>query len=131
MRNKLIVDEYFHIKGFNDIYALGDCCETEDTLYPATGQVAQQEGKYLGKLLNKLAKNKKIKPFDFHNFGMLAYIGSNKALADIPQYKGSGFMTFLFWRSVYLTKLISLKNKILVLFDWLKNLVFGRDVSNF
>jgi NADH:ubiquinone reductase (non-electrogenic) len=62
---------------------------------------------------------------------MLAYIGSHKALANTSHYKGSGFTAWLFWRSVYITKLVSLKNKILVLFDWFKTFVFGRDVSNF
>ena len=62
---------------------------------------------------------------------MLAYIGSHKALANIRQYKGGGFTAWLFWRSVYITKLVSLKNKVLVLFDWFKTFVFGRDVSNF
>jgi NADH:ubiquinone reductase (non-electrogenic) len=130
-KNKIIVDKFLKIKGHEDSYALGDCSENESQIYPATGQVAQQEGYYLGKSLNKLAKQKNVKPFVFRNFGMLAYVGSKKALADIPQYKGTGFATFIFWRSVYLTKLVSLKNKILVLFDWFKNFVFGRDVSNF
>ena len=96
---------------------------------PVTAQVAQQEGLYLAKAFNNQGKN--VKEFSFRNLGMLAYIGSRKALADLPQYKGSGFATFLFWRSAYLTKLVSLKNKILVIFDWFKAFVFGRDVSNF
>jgi NADH:ubiquinone reductase (non-electrogenic) len=62
---------------------------------------------------------------------MLAYIGDKKALADMQNYKGSGFAEFIFWRSVYFTKLVSIKNKILVLFDWFKTFAFGRDVSNF
>jgi NADH:ubiquinone reductase (non-electrogenic) len=130
-KKKIIVDKYFKIKDFENLYAIGDCCECEDTIYPVIAQVAQQEGKFLGKLLNNVSRGNDSKPFNFHNFGMLAYIGSGKALADIPQYKGSGFTTFLFWRSVYFTKLVSLKNKILVLFDWLKKIIFGRDVSNF
>jgi len=130
-RDKIIVDGFFHVKGYDDLYAVGDCCEYENEMYPATAQVAQQEGRYLAGALNRLAKNKNVKPFKFKNLGMLAYVGGNKALADTPQYKGSGFTTFLFWRSVYLTKLVSLKNKILVLFDWFKNFIFGRDVSNF
>lgn len=130
-REKILVDDYFRVKGYNNVYALGDCSEHESLPYPVTAQVAQQEGKYLSKALNKSAKGKPVKPFSFHNFGMLAYIGNRKALADTPQYKSSGFMTFLFWRSAYLTKLVSLKNKILVLFDWTKNILFGRDVSNF
>jgi len=60
---------------------------------------------------------------------MLAYVGGNKALADLPYTKTSGFSTWLFWRSAYLTRLVSLKNKILVLFDWIKTGLFGRDIS--
>lgn len=130
-RNKIVVDGYFHVKGFENIYAVGDCCEYENEIYPVTAQVAQQEGWYIARILNRMANNKRVKPFKFKNLGMLAYVGGNRALADTPQYKGSGFTTFLFWRSVYLTKLVSLKNKILVLFDWFKNFIFGRDVSNF
>jgi NADH:ubiquinone reductase (non-electrogenic) len=130
-RNKIITDDYLRVKGYDNIYAFGDCIETEGKPRPVTAQVAQQEGKYLGKALSKIAEGKKVKPFVFKDLGMLAYIGSRKALADTPKFKGSGFTTFLFWRSVYLTKLVSLKNKILVLFDWTKNILFGRDVSNF
>ncbi|MGH2576106.1 MAG: FAD-dependent oxidoreductase [Ignavibacteria bacterium] len=130
-RNKIVVDKFLKVKEYSDIYAIGDCAETETEPYPATAQVAQQEGKYLGKTLNRLEKSKKIKQFSFRNLGMLAYIGGHKALADTPQFKSTGFKTYVFWRSVYITKLVSLKNKILVLFDWFKTFVFGRDVSNF
>jgi len=129
--NKIIVDNYLRVNGSKNIYALGDCSEYTENPFPVTAQVAQQQGNYIGKTLNKIAKNKQIKPFKFRDFGMLAYIGSHKALANTPQYKGSGFTTWLFWRSVYITKLVSLKNKMLVLFDWFKTFLFGRDVSNF
>ena len=62
---------------------------------------------------------------------MLAYIGGNRALADMPSVKWSGYIAWLFWRSVYLTRLVSVKNKMLVLFDWLKTMFFGRDISRF
>ena len=130
-RNKLVIDHYLKVMGTENIYALGDCTEIPDEPFPVTAQVAQRQGKYLGKSLNKLAKGKDIKPFKYKDLGMLAYIGSHKALANTTQYKGSGFATWIFWRSVYITKLVSLKNKILVLFDWFKTFVFGRDVSNF
>ena len=129
--NKIRIDNYLKVNGEENIYSLGDCAEYEPSPFPATAQVAQQQGRYLGKALNKIAKNKAPKPFKFRDFGMLAYVGSHKALANTPQFKGSGFSTWLFWRSVYITKLVSTKNKLLVLFDWFKNFLFGRDVSNF
>ncbi len=129
--SRLVTDEYFHLKNFENIYAIGDCATIEGQNLPATSQVAQQEGKYLAHSLNALAHNKSVEKFSYHHRGMLAYVGSNKALADLPQVKGKGFSTWLFWRSAYLTKLVSLKNKILVVFDWMKAAVFGRDISRF
>jgi NADH:ubiquinone reductase (non-electrogenic) len=130
-RGKIITDQYFRIPGYDDIFAIGDCSEIKDTPLPATAQVAQSEGYFLGKFLNRKAKGKESKPFRFKDLGMMAYIGSNKALADTPQFKGSGFNTWLFWRSAYLTKLVGLRNKIHVLFDWIMTSIFGRDLSNF
>lgn len=129
--SRLITDEFFHVKGFTHIYSLGDCATIEGKVLPATSQVAQQEGRYLAKSLNASAKEKPVVPFIYHHQGMLAYIGSNRALADLPQLKGRGFSTWIFWRSAYLTKLVSWKNKILVVFDWLKTFIFGRDASRF
>lgn len=130
-RQKVIIDHYLKVKGEESIYSIGDCAEIPDEPYPVTAQTAQRQGKYLGKSLNKIAGGKDVRPFKYKDLGMLAYIGSHKALANTNQYKGSGFVTWLFWRSVYITKLVSFKNKMLVLFDWFKTFVFGRDVSNF
>jgi NADH:ubiquinone reductase (non-electrogenic) len=128
---RILTNRYFQVKGFSNIFAIGDCATGEEQDYPATAQVAMQAGKYLGRYFNRLSKDKTQKPFVYKHLGMLAYIGSNRALADLPHIKGKGFSTWLFWRSAYVTKLVSLKNKILVLFDWLKTFFFGRDVSNF
>jgi NADH:ubiquinone reductase (non-electrogenic) len=129
--SRLITDPFFHLKGHTNIYSLGDCATIEGNVLPATSQVAQQEGYYLARSLNKLAKGRTVEPFIYHHQGMLAYIGSNRALADLPQVKGRGFSTWIFWRSAYLTKLVSWKNKVLVVFDWMKAFVFGRDSSRF
>ena len=129
--SRIIVDNFLRVKGFTNIYAVGDCATTEDINLPATSQVAQQEGKYLARALNRVAEGKSITPFRYRHLGMLAYVGSNRALADLAKVKGRGFSAWLFWRSTYLTKLLSWKNKILVVFDWLKTLLFGRDISRF
>ncbi|MBI2340574.1 MAG: FAD-dependent oxidoreductase [Deltaproteobacteria bacterium] len=128
---RLLVDSFLCLKGCSNIYAMGDCATVEKLEFPPTAQVAQQEGKYLAKMFNRMAKGKTVKSFRYHHFGMLAYIGGKKALADLPEVKGRGFATYLFWRSAYLTRLVSLKNKILVLFDWFKTRAFGRDISRF
>ena len=128
-QGKLVTDNFFRVKSHQNIFAIGDCAGIENKNLPATAQVAQQQGVYLAKYFNEGMKQ--TDEFEFKSLGMLAYVGDNKALADTSQYKGTGFKTFILWRSAYLTKLVSLKNKVLVIFDWIKTFIFGRDISNF
>jgi len=130
-RGRLIVDEHLRIPGKEGAYALGDCAAVGEPPLPATAQVAQQQGKYLADALASVRENAYVEPFRFKATGMLAYIGGGQALADLPQVKWSGRWAWLFWRSVYLTKLVSPANKVKVLFDWVKARLFGRDLSRF
>jgi NADH:ubiquinone reductase (non-electrogenic) len=71
-----------------------------------------------------------LPPFSYASMGMLAYIGNDRAIADLPGgIKLGGIMTFYFWRSAYLSNLFSWRNKILVAGDWMKRTVFGRDIG--
>ncbi|CEM16721.1 unnamed protein product [Vitrella brassicaformis CCMP3155] len=84
-------------------------------------------------LLRTLGK-READPFRFFNYGMLAYLGNDKGLAhiqanDLDLIKASGQAGFYLWRSVYFVKQVSLRNRVLVLFDWMKSRMFGRDLS--
>lgn len=75
------------------------------------------------------------RPFEFLSLGIMAYVGGNAAVleSDVADLdvQLSGSFAFLLWRSVYITKQVSLRNRVLILFDWLKARVFGRDLSQF
>ena len=129
--SRIIVDEYLRIDETSRLFALGDCSSVMGREFPATAQVAQQQGKYLSSALKRYVRAETVEPFRYRSYGMLAYIGTGKALADLDRFKGRGFAAWIFWRSVYLTRLVSLKNKILVIFDWIKTFLFGRDISRF
>jgi NADH:ubiquinone reductase (non-electrogenic) len=128
---RLRVDESLRVQGAEGIYAMGDCAVVEGKGYPATAQVAEQQGRYLARAFRRRAGGREDGNFRYKHQGMLAYVGGNRALADLSKIKGRGFSTFLFWRSAYLTKLVSMRNRILVLFDWVKTEIFGRDISRF
>ena len=131
-RGRIVVDDLLRLPGREDAFAMGDCAAVGETAtLPATAQVAQQQGKYLARALERGRQGRPVKPFRFRAQGMLAYIGGGQALADLPQVKWSGRGAWLFWRSVYITKLVSPANKIKVLFDWIKARLFGRDLSRF
>lgn len=131
VRGRLQVDEFLRVPGHTGVYAVGDCASCATPPLPATAQVAQKQGKYLAVEFKRRARGKAPRPFSFRSFGMLAYVGSGHALADLDQVQWSGRGAWLFWRSVYLTKLVSFPNKVKVLSDWIKNGLFGRDMSRF
>ena len=154
----LLVDDRLLVDGTNNIYALGDCTFTK---YAPTAQVAFQEGIFLGKhfeelheidtlkyklehpdpkdnverLTKKLNRlQAKLPIFHYNHQGALAYIGSERAVADLvwgdwSNVSTGGTITFLFWRSAYIYMCLSIKNQILVCMDWLKVSMFGRDCS--
>ncbi|RPA77949.1 FAD/NAD(P)-binding domain-containing protein [Ascobolus immersus RN42] len=91
--------------------------------------------KTLAKKDRELKKFAKISSFEYTHQGSLAYIGMDRAVADVSLWGGNvasaGGLTFLFWRSAYLSMVFSTRNRVLVIMDWLKVKVFGRDVSRF
>ncbi|EIE84759.1 hypothetical protein RO3G_09469 [Rhizopus delemar RA 99-880] len=156
VRRGLVVDDWLRMSGTQDIYALGDCTATK---YAPTAQVAAQQGKYLARVfaqlhatehyeaeienaateeekakkLRKLQKAQDIKPFHYSHQGSLCYIGSDKAIADLPLGPGNlasgGVATFAFWRSAYISNIFSARNRWLVITDWTKKTFWGRDIS--
>jgi len=77
------------------------------------------------------------RPFEFLSLGIMAYVGNDMALTQIEagsadlSVKLYGRLAFLLWRSVYITKQVSFRNRVLILFDWVKTRMFGRDTSLF
>ncbi|SNX85333.1 probable NADH dehydrogenase (ubiquinone), 64 kD subunit, mitochondrial [Melanopsichium pennsylvanicum] len=121
------------------------------TALPATAQVAAQQGHYLGNKLNKLAARRDdggdmhphtedqvwdvddevYKPFKYTNLGSLAYIG-NAAAFDLPIPGGSfagGLIAMYAWRSFYLSESVSMRTRALLLGDYVKRGIWGRDLS--
>ncbi|KAF4121243.1 NADH dehydrogenase [Geosmithia morbida] len=112
-----------------DVYAIGDCSVIEDSRLPPTAQVANQQAIYLGKRLNK-GDHDEV-PFRFRNLGVMAYIGGWRAIHQSSADELAGRAAWVLWRTAYLTRSMSLRNKILVPVYWCINWLFGRDISRF
>ena len=136
-RGQIITDDYMRVKGYKDgsIFAIGDCADIENNSLPCTAQVAERQGRYLAKLMNSCQTLNcdidSAEPFKFRSMGMLAYIGRYQALTDIPNMKLQGVPSWFLWRSAYLTRLGSWRLRMQVPIDWLKTLIYGRDISRF
>lgn len=126
---RIPVDGHLRVPALESVWAVGDCAAAGAPPMPATAQVAQRQGAYLARSFRRERRGRAVAPFDHRSLGMLAYIGAGRALADLPGVKWSGRAAWWLWKSVYFTKLVSLANKIKVLFDWVKARLLGRDLS--
>ncbi|KAI7835537.1 hypothetical protein COHA_010565 [Chlorella ohadii] len=119
------------------IYALGDCCAQAENPLPALAQVAEQQGKYLARVLNAQAWSlgaAEPEPFQYRHLGSMASIGGTSAVLELgdakkPLVSWGGFTSWVAWRSAYLTRLGTLKHRAYVAGDWTLTLLFGRDIS--
>ncbi|RWW03195.1 hypothetical protein BHE74_00012117 [Ensete ventricosum] len=153
------VDEWLRVPSVEDVFALGDCAgfleHTGKPVLPALAQVAEREGKYLANMFNEIGKQDGGKahsagnitlgePFVYRHLGSMASVGRYKALVDLRQSKHdmltsvaqdakgismAGFISWFVWRSAYLTRVVSWRNRFYVAVNWTTTLVFGRDNS--
>lgn len=124
--NRYLVDEYNRVKGYSNIYALGDVAgmysDVHPKGYPMVAQVAIQQGKNLGKnLKNGLDNKRPLKPFKYNDKGSMATIGRNRAVVDLPRFKFAGIFAWFVWMFVHLLFLIGFRNKVATFTNWMWN----------
>lgn len=93
---------------------------------PQTAQVAQQQAEHLAQYLMGETKE----PWEYTNRGMMSYVGQARAVLQSPQLGVmKGMPVFSLWRGAYASKLLTMRSRVLVVVDWVKEVVFGRDIS--
>lgn len=129
------VDEYNRIPGVEDVFVIGDqCLQTSDAAYqnghPQVAQVAIQQAKNLAKnlkLINQGADSNALTAFRYKNLGSMATIGRNKAVVEIGKFRSQGFFAWVLWLVVHLRSILGVKNKMMVLLNWLWKYVSYND----
>lgn len=130
------VDQFNRIPGLNDVFAIGDqCLQTTDPAYPnghpQVAQVAIQQAKNLAKNIKRIneghADDNSLTPFKYNNLGSMATIGRNKAVVEIGKFHSQGFFAWILWLVVHIRSILGVKNKMMVLLNWLWKYVSYND----
>ncbi|KAL3615230.1 External alternative NAD(P)H-ubiquinone oxidoreductase B1, mitochondrial [Castilleja foliolosa] len=143
LKDKYVDDrEEVDIEGFKLALSLVD---QQTKSLPATAQVAAQQGTYLSSCFNKMEQCKQnpegprkfrsggrheFRPFRYRHLGSFAPLGGEQAAAELPgDWVSLGRSTQWLWYSVYASKQVSWRTRLLVIGDWSRRSVFGRDSS--
>lgn len=120
---KILIDEFLNINNHPEIYAIGDTASytppQSTRPLPGTAPVAKQMGDFVAKDILRRIENQPRKAFHFKDYGTMATIGRNKAIADIRGLRISGFPGWLLWGLAHIYFLIGYRNRIIVTLQWL------------
>jgi NADH dehydrogenase len=120
--NRILVDEYNRIKGFSDLFAIGDVAAmlTEDypNGHPGVAPVAIQQGRTLAQNIIKIIKKQAPKAFSYRDKGAMATVGRNRAVVDLGKIRFQGIFAWFVWMFVHLMTLVGFRNKLVVFVNW-------------
>lgn len=131
IRNRYITDRYNRIKGYDNVFAIGDIAYMETPKYPQghpqVANVAINQAKKLGKNILKKSSDS-WEEYEYEDRGSLATIGKHRAVVDLPFVKFQGLFAWYFWMFLHLMLILSVRNKLAVFFNWMWS-YFNKDSS--
>ncbi len=117
------VDAYLRIANDRRIFVLGDTAahtpEGAERALPGLAPVAKQMGAHAARVILAEAKGRaEPTPFRYRNWGNMATIGRNKAIADFGRLRLSGLSAWVLWSFVHVSLLDGMMNRASVATSW-------------
>jgi NADH dehydrogenase len=110
------------VPGLDGVYVIGDLAildGADGKPLPGLAQVADQQGRHLGKaLVADLAKGTPVPAFRFRDRGNTATIGRNAAIFDFGQQRLKGRIAWVMWAIVHVYLLVGFTNRVSVTLQW-------------
>ena len=131
-RGRLKSEPDMRVSGCSNVWALGDSALVPNAwsgqASPPTAQFAARQARQLARNLEAALQDRPTRPFSFCPLGSMASIGHHNAVGEVLGLRLSGFLAWLFWRTVYLAKMPTLPRKIEVAMDWARNILLPTNV---
>ena len=110
------VEPDLSVPGHPEILVVGDLAAVEGV--PGIAPAAKQMGRLAARNVIQSLNNEKTFPFEYRDYGQLATIGRNAAVATIGRLRFSGYPAWLLWLLAHIYFLINFRNRLTVMIDW-------------
>lgn len=126
-KGKVIVLPTLQLLEQPKVYAIGDVAYVEQDGQPLTGVAPEaiQQGAVAARNIKRQLRGRSPQPFSYFNKGRLAIIGRNAGVGQIGKLTFTGFLAWFLWLGVHLFYLPGFRNRLLVLFSWIWDYLFG------
>tara|TARA_Y100001968_G_scaffold59475_1_gene50519 strand:+ start:71 stop:1255 length:1185 start_codon:yes stop_codon:yes gene_type:complete len=121
IQEKIAIDSYLNVLGFDNALAIGDVSFCLGTPYPSTAQVAMQQGEIAAINLDASLNGKHPKVFEFHDYGEMVSLGIGEASITALGFTISGHFAFYMRRISYLIRIPNSSLRIRSAVSWLLN----------
>jgi NADH dehydrogenase len=132
-RGRVLVDDHLRVKGFPEVYAIGDGAAVPDPatggICPPTAQHALRQGLRCGDNVAADLGVGSAAPFDYRTRGLAVTLGRNAGTAQVRGATFTGFLAWWMGRSYHLLMMPGMARRARVVGDWTISLLFPRDVS--
>src|SRR6516165_9714409 len=129
---RALVDPFLKVVDAPGVFVVGDAASVMQNGHPVPGvaQAAIQEGQYIGRLIARELKGRKVKrPFRYFDKGNMAVVAKNYAVLERGRLRTGGFLTWLVWAFVHILSLPQLQNRLRVQRQWLWSYFTGQRSS--
>jgi len=126
---RALVDPFLKVLDAPGVFVVGDAASLMQDGHPVPGvaQAAIQGGRYVGRLIAKDLKGRKVeRPFRYFDKGNMAVVGKNYAVLERGWLHTAGILTWLVWAFVHILSLPQLQNRLRVQRQWLWSYFTGQ-----
>lgn len=119
---RVLVKPDLTIPHHKNVFVIGDMASltmADGKPVPGVAPAAMQMAENAVENIARDLRGDERKPFEYHDKGSMATIGRNKAIAEIGNFKLSGFIAWLAWLFVHVISLIGFRNRLWVLSEWM------------
>ena len=120
---RVFVEPDLTLRGHPEVFIVGDSariCDGTGAAVPGVAPAAKQAGVHAAKTIAaRLAGKPAPGRFRYSDFGSLATIGRQAAVASVGPVRLTGFLAWAFWCAAHVYFLIGFRNRAQVLLDWM------------
>jgi NADH dehydrogenase FAD-containing subunit len=109
------------VPGHPEVFVVGDTASLDQDGKPLPGvaQVAMQQGRYAGKLIQRRLLGKSVPgPFRYFDKGNMAVVGKGFAILQTGKLAISGFLAWMAWAAIHLEFLAQSNLRVSVFVQW-------------
>ncbi|MGH7919313.1 MAG: NAD(P)/FAD-dependent oxidoreductase [Candidatus Dormibacteraceae bacterium] len=113
---RVVVESSLQLPGYDQVFVIGDAAGFGDL--PMLAQVAIQQGRHAAKCIRADLGSGHAKAFRYRDYGIMATIGRNRAVAQIGPLHLSGLIGWLLWLFVHLMRIVTVRARLFTLLNW-------------